>query len=297
MSSMAEVTEPTHTSALALTCSRWLAAGQPFARRTRVLAGSRGPGSYSAGIRMPANFPPADCEQESLSGMGTPELSGSFETFSFCHNDPAEKRTQFAENRIVSTKVENGRATLHIEGPANSLRKDHAITAADLTVYIDPTESVARFDMEGQQFVLRQGEWSDWVHAKFRLLPGVKSASGILRVYLQQAHPYLRIYVTPVNIDPEDPALPISTPPKLSRQLAESLGPFYTQGIPEETSAFRAGLFSREEFLTQSHKVLADSLRMFRYELDRYQGGLLFYYFSSVDQNSHMLWGNTRATA
>ena len=37
--------------------------------------------------------------------------------------------------------------------------------------------------------------------------------------------------------------------------------------------------------------MLADSLRMFRYELDRYQGGLLFYYFSSVDQNSHMLWG------
>ncbi len=94
--------------------------------------------------------------------MGTPDLSGSFGTFSFFHNDPAETRTQFAENRIVNTKVENGRATLHIEGPANSLRKDHAITAADLTVYIDPTESVARFDMEGQQFVLRQGEWSDW---------------------------------------------------------------------------------------------------------------------------------------
>ena len=104
-------------------------------------------------------------------------------------------------------------------------------------------------------------------------------------------HPYLRLYVSPVNIDPEDPALPISTPPAYSRSLAESLGPFYTQGIAEETAAFRAGLFSRAEFLTQSRKVLADSLRMFRYELDRYQGGLLFYYFSSVDQNSHMLWG------
>jgi predicted AlkP superfamily phosphohydrolase/phosphomutase len=94
-----------------------------------------------------------------------------------------------------------------------------------------------------------------------------------------------------VNIDPEEPALPISTPAGHSRNLAESLGPFYTQGIAEETSAFRAGIFSREEFLIQSKKVLADSLRMFRHELDRYQGGLLFYYFSSVDQNSHMLWG------
>ena len=126
---------------------------------------------------------------------------------------------------------------------------------------------------------------------RFPLIPGLKSVRGIFRVYLQQAHPYLRIYVSPVNIDPEDPALPISTPRAYSRTLAGALGPFYTQGIAEETSAFRAGILSKAEFLTQSRKVLADSLRMFRYELDRFQDGLLFYYFSSVDQNAHMLWG------
>jgi predicted AlkP superfamily phosphohydrolase/phosphomutase len=30
---------------------------------------------------------------------------------------------------------------------------------------------------------------------------------------------------------------------------------------------------------------------MFRHELGRFSSGLLFYYFSSVDQNAHMLWG------
>jgi hypothetical protein len=30
---------------------------------------------------------------------------------------------------------------------------------------------------------------------------------------------------------------------------------------------------------------------MYRYELNHFQTGLLFYYFSSIDQNSHMLWG------
>ena len=113
----------------------------------------------------------------------------------------------------------------------------------------------------------------------------------MFRVYLQQAHPYLRVYVSPVNIDPEDPALPISTPREFSSQLAGAVGPFYTQGIAEETSAFRAGILSKAEFLVQSRKVLADSLRLYRYELDRFQDGLFFYYFSSVDQNSHMLWG------
>src|SRR5262249_8912196 len=109
--------------------------------------------------------------------------------------------------------------------------------------------------------------------------------------YVQQLHPQVRIYVSPVNIDPEDPALPISRPADLSRDLVRQLGPYYTQGIAEETSALRAGILSRAEFLVQSHKVFADNLRMFHYELRRFSDGLLFYYFSSIDQNAHMLWG------
>jgi predicted AlkP superfamily phosphohydrolase/phosphomutase len=295
MSSMAEVTEATHNLSIGPYVIPLSGGGVRALREGRAFWQILGESGVAAKvIRMPANFPPADCEQESLSGMGTPDMTGAFGTFTFFTDDPAEKRTNVPGGRVQQVKVENGRTSLHIEGPANSLRKDHAITAADVTVHVDPKESAARFDLDGQQFILREGEWSEWVHASFKLLP-VKSTSGILRVYLQKAHPYLRIYVSPVNIDPQDPALPISTPAKFSTQLADSLGPFYTQGIAEETSAWRAGLFTREEFLTQSRKVLADSLRMFRYELDRYQGGLLFYYFSSVDQNAHMLWGRYEA--
>ena len=79
----------------------------------------------------------------------------------------------------------------------------------------------------------------------FRLIPGVKSASGIVRVYLQQVHPSICASTSArCKSIREDPALPISTPAAYSRQLAEALGPFYTQGIPEETSAYRAGLLS-----------------------------------------------------
>ena len=160
MSSMAEVTEPTHTLTigpyllpLAGGGVRTLREGRAF---WQTLADQ---GIASRVIRMPANFPPADCEQESLAGMGTPDMGGSYGTFSFFTNDPAESRTQVPGGRIVRAKIENGRAALHIEGPPNSLRKDHAITVADLTVHIDPTESVARFEIQGQQFILRQGEW------------------------------------------------------------------------------------------------------------------------------------------
>jgi predicted AlkP superfamily phosphohydrolase/phosphomutase len=242
-------------------------------------------------IRIPANFPPAECEQESLAGMGTPDLNGSFGTFTFFTDDPAETRNQVSGGEIVHLRAQNGRYTLRIPGPPNTLRKDRAVSVIDLPVHADPTAAVARFDAPEEQFVLRQGEWSDWQRADFTLIPGLKSVSGIFRIYLQQVHPHLRIYVSPVNIDPGDPALPISTPDKYSALLAGKLGPFYTQGIAEETSAFRAGILSKDEFLVQSNKVLDDSLRMFHYTLSQFSSGLLFYYFSSVDQNSHMLWG------
>jgi predicted AlkP superfamily phosphohydrolase/phosphomutase len=248
-------------------------------------------GVSSKVIRMPANFPPAECEADSLSGMGTPDMSGSFGTFSFYTDDPSEKRDKVPGGQIVRVAVRDGRADLAIPGPPNTMRRDHPSTSIDLAVFVDAAEQTARFDTQGQQFVLVAGEWSDWVRADYSLIPHVNSVRGMFRVFLQQAHPYLRVYVSPVNIDPEDPALPISTPRRYSRDLDDAVGPFYTQGIAEETSAFRAGILSKAEFLIQSRKVLADSLRLFRFELDRFQGGLFFYYFSSVDQNSHMLWG------
>jgi predicted AlkP superfamily phosphohydrolase/phosphomutase len=242
-------------------------------------------------IRMPANFPPPDCEAEALAGMGTPDLTGSNGSFSFFTTDPNETRTEAFGGKISQISVVNGRADLRIQGPANSLRKDHAVSTVELTVHPDRDAPVARFDLGNQQFVLQQGDWSNFVRASFPLIPGLKSASGVFRVYLKQVHPDLAIYVSPINIDPQDPALPISTPPDYSRKLGDTLGPFYTQGIAEETSAYRAGVLTKDEFLQQSRKVLSDSLRMFRYQLDKYTGGLLFYYFSSVDQNAHMLWG------
>jgi len=292
VSSMAETTEPTRSLAIGPYVIPMSGGGVRSLRAGRAFWQILEEHGVSAKvIRMPANFPPAECEGESLAGMGTPDMTGSFGTFSFYTDDPSETREKVPGGQIVRAALRNGRADLAVAGPPNPMRRDHQATSVPLTVSVDSVEQTARFDIQGRQFILNEGEWSDWVRAEYSLIPHVNSVHGIFRVYLQRAHPYLRVYVSPVNIDPEDPALPVSTPRNYSRDLAAAVGPFYTQGIAEETSAFRAGLLSRAEFLTQSRKVLADSLRLFRYELDRFQDGLFFYYFSSVDQNSHMLWG------
>ncbi len=50
------------------------------------------------------------------------------------------------------------------------------------------------------------------------------------------------MYVSPINIDPSEPALLIASSEKIRQiALAEQNGFFYTQGLPEDTKALPKG--------------------------------------------------------
>lgn len=243
---------------------------------------------------MPTNFPPVEAG-EALSGMGTPDMRGTLGTFTYFTDDPEELARDVPGGRIVKVHGGNGRFVLPLEGPPNSLRKVSRFVTIDLVVEVDSEHSTARVSLGNPVAVLKQGEWSDWLRADFPLLGWLAGARGMFRAYVKELHPRLAIYVTPVNIDPRSPDLPISAPASYSRDVARVTGPFYTQGIAEDTAAFRQGVFTMQEFERQSALVAADELKLLRYSLSHFREGLLFFYFSSIDQNSHMLWGKHEA--
>ncbi len=241
-------------------------------------------------VRIPANYPPSGAGRE-LAGMGTPDLRGTEGTFSYYTDDPAETSHEVPGGLMRKVTVQGGRAELYVEGPPNPLRRDHAYAAVQLTADVDPDRPYVRLEVGDTMAILREGEWSSWLPADFPLLPHVASARGMFRVFAKQLHPRFELYVSPVNVDPEKPALPISTPGSYARQVAASMGRWSTLGIPEDTSALRQGVFDLPQFLSQSRLVLDDERRLLDELLRRFTGGLLFFYFSAVDQNSHMLWG------
>ena len=59
-----------------------------------------------------------------------------------------------------------------------------------------------------------------------------------------------------MNVDPEEPVLPISAPGSYARDVATSIGRWSTLGIPEDTAALRQGVLdllrdlNRERALT-----------------------------------------------
>ncbi len=242
-------------------------------------------------IRIPNNFPPLETHARSLAGMGTPDLQGGFGTFTFYTDDPLELSHDVSGGRAVKVRPRDGHLALLIAGPPNTLRQDRATTSVELLVDIDPREPAARFRAGDDQFILNEHEWSPWIRASFPLIPGVKSVRGMFRLYARQFHPVLQLYVSPVNLDPAAPALPLSTPDSYSRQIAEAIGPFYTQGIAEDTAVYRAGYFDLQEYLAQSRFVAGEQFAMLRQAMRDFHAGLLFFYFSTLDQNSHMLWG------
>ena len=222
-------------------------------------------------VRIPANYPPSEVGHE-IAGMGTPDLRGTQGTFSYF-------------------KAEGAHAEFRVEGPPNSLRRDHAPASVVLIVDVDPERNWARVQVGETLAVLREGEWSEWLPADFPLLPHMVSARGMFRVYAKRLHPHIELYVSPVNVDPEKPVLPISTPASYASEVAAGMGRWSTLGIPEDTAALRHGVFDLPEFLSQTRLVLNDERRLLDDSLRRFTGGFLFFYFSAVDQNSHMLWG------
>ncbi len=290
-SSMSKTEEPRHTLSLGPYLFP-LSKGQVVALRRgkafwQILAEHNIPVTM---IRMPTNYPPL-AAGKAIAGMGTPDLRGTFGTFAFYTDDPEEISRSVSGGRIVKVPLFQNRVTLRIEGPVNSLRKDHRASSVDLTVDVDPQELAARLSIGDSLAIVRQGEWSDWLRADFPLIPGLASATGMFRVYARQLHPRFELYTSPVNIDPEAPELPISAPSGYSREVARATGRFYTQGIAEDTAALRQGVFSLADYLAQSRLVFNDEHKLLRYALAGFREGLLFVYFSSIDLNSHMLWG------
>jgi len=240
-------------------------------------------------FKMPSNFPPAKTKQKTISGMGTPDILGTYGIFNYYTDEPAELKEDIGGGRIHEVYVIGNRVEARLSGPINTFKKGRTESSIDFKVFIDPVNPIAKIVIQDHEFILKEGEWSDWKKVHFNMIPS-QSVSGICMFYLKQVRPNFKLYISPINIDPGKAALPISTPEDYSEELERKFGPFYTKGLPADTKALDHGVLDDGEFLAQDDFVLNERMEMFDYELSKFDSGLLFYYVSSTDQRQHMFW-------
>jgi predicted AlkP superfamily phosphohydrolase/phosphomutase len=264
--------------------------------------------------RIPSAYPIQPSRQLTLSDMGTPDLQGGIDGMYFYYtSDIPENVDQIGADNWRLVKLSNGRTTdaklLGPPSPFHRACRDEKgrlrpvpMTERPFTVYVDPEHDAVHVEIEdGDSCVLEVGQWSEWLRCSFVLGPYAchpfdwlmldNPMTGMVKFHLQQAHPELRLYCSPVNIDPRDPCMQISTPgDEAVEELCEAIGPFYTQGLAEETKALQEGAIDDAEFVSQCDDVNAERMRMLDFALDRFDDGLLFFYFSAIDLRCHMMW-------
>jgi len=246
---------------------------------------------------LPSNYPASTSHHghhRCISGMGTPDMLGTYGTYQyFAEDGPAEPLDEAGGKRSKLT-FEAETAHARLIGPADSFRKQPVPIAIEFLVHRDRDAGAAVIEIQGRRILLKPGQWSRWTRLNFelsmpRFLPAQR-VSGICRFYLQEVAPNFRLYLTPLNMDPSAPAQKISEPASFVTDAAKSLGPFYTTGFQEDHKARSNGIFSDDEFARQAGMVLDERLALFEYALNNYDDGLLFFYFSSSDLQSHIFW-------
>lgn len=258
--------------------------------------------------KIPANYPPSESQHGHmccLAGMGVPDALATLGTYQHFSTEPraAVDLGGGRRDRIVKD-FKTGTYIATIIGPPNEFLPPSSRTGlppkleVELRIYRDPenpslkiawtNEGVA--GNEAREIVLNEGDWSDWQEIHFLKTPVGPSLPTMVRFYVQQVHPEIKLYVSPLNFIPTNCAAVISEPPKFVKEIGEAIGPFYTQGFAETFRARHFKDLDDEEYRKQADIVLNESMRMLDYALERYVDGVLFFYFSSTDLQSHIFW-------
>ncbi|MFH1944389.1 MAG: alkaline phosphatase family protein [Acidobacteriota bacterium] len=245
-------------------------------------------GIFSTILRIPITFPPEKFKGHCISGMCTPDLKGSQGTFSFYTTDIAKLEKH--EGGVIFPVKRNGDTIeTYISGPVNTLLKEEKELRLPLTITIHPDKEEAAVNLDGQNISLKPGVFSDWIRISFKAGLGMK-IRAICRLYISRIAPEFEMYLTPLNIDPEKPALPISHPFIYSVYIGKLIGSYTTLGEADDTWALNEGILSEDAFIKLAYDNHRESEDMLFNALDKTKKGVVASWFQTTDSLQHMFF-------
>jgi predicted AlkP superfamily phosphohydrolase/phosphomutase len=251
----------------------------------RILADAGVPSTI---VRCPCTYPPEPMRGRLLSGMGVPDLRGGFGTGTYYTTDASTVAGE-GESIVRIEADSNGAISSHLIGPRNP--KTGEDVRLGFTLRPDRVGRRLELRLEGSSAAveLKEGRWSDWLRVAFKV-GLLQSIRGIVRFYVARVGPETALYASPINFDPTSPLFPISAPATYADELAESLGLFHTTGMVEDHAGLNNDRFDEWAFLDQCETAWREREAMLRFELERFERGLLYCLFDTPDRVQHMFW-------
>jgi len=246
-------------------------------------------------LRVPLTFPPEKFAGVLLSAMCIPDLRGTQGSFTYYttnaaeagpSDDEAPESTGGERQRVT---IEDGGFTASLPGPDNSMRKNSEPLKILFSLKIDNNAREAILKIGGRQYRLKEKKYSPWIQLAFKPAPGIR-VHGIARFYITKMEPDFGLYVTPINIDPGKPALPISWPFYYSIYLSKLIGEFATLGLAEDTWALNERVIDEDAFLEQTLELHSEREKMFFNALEKSREGVVACVFDGTDRLQHMFF-------
>ena len=236
-------------------------------------------------LRVPITFPPEKFDGRLLSAMATPDLKGTQGSFSQ-FTTRIEKATYENGSRYPLRRAADG-FDGEIEGPEDTFVEGSPMLRIPFRVV--RRGSAFELRVEGRRCRLNPGEYTGWQRLTFRTAIGVK-VNGMARFLLTETEPEFSVYMSPINIDPERPALPISHPPYYAAYLANLLVSFATVGMAEDTWALNEERIDEGVFLEDCWRTMQQEREILLDELTSDPPSLMVAVFTATDSVSHMFW-------
>jgi predicted AlkP superfamily phosphohydrolase/phosphomutase len=249
---------------------------------------------FSSIIRVPITFPPEKFEGVLLSSLCVPDLRGTQGSFSYYTTDAASL-VKFTGGFAYGLEKRNGGFAGELVGPENMMIEGSPALKQAFTLTpragAGPSDNGGRATLKigKEAYDLEIGKHSPWIRLEFSAGLGVK-VTGIARFILKSLAPQVELYVTPINIDPEKPAMPVSHPFYYSVYLAKLHGPFATLGLAEDTWALNERIIDEAQFIEQAYLINDEREKMLFTELERVKKGAVVCVFDITDRIQHMLW-------
>ncbi|MDP8244153.1 MAG: alkaline phosphatase family protein [Candidatus Hinthialibacter antarcticus] len=149
-------------------------------------------------------------------------------------------------------------------------------------------EDTVEVTVQGKTQTAKLNEWSDWFSVSFDVTP-IIAVHAICRFYPQQLGNQISIFMSSPDIDPRNPAVPISSPKRFSKDLVEWTGGlFKTRGWAAETHGLKDGHLSDEGFLEDLLDLMEKREQKTFESFRRNKSNVFVSVFSETDRVSHM---------
>lgn len=252
-----------------------------------------GAGLRAKVVQIPVTFPATDLEGgHMLSGLGVPDMSGRIGKPFYFTSELDLNMSGSNEFSIDVVQLEDNRGVIEtkIVGPPNRLFGDPPFIEQAMTITVADDRQSIEIALGDQRLPLRAGEWTDWVEFDFEF-NFLVSVRGISRFHCISVQPEVRIYLSPINFDPEKlpPGLRISTPPKWAPELAEKHGRFKTMGWAIDTWAISEGFASDQMFWDDMVWTVGEFREIYTDSLSA-DDDLLVQQFEFTDRVAHVFW-------